>query len=724
MSVNQIRNIAIVTGIAGALLVGNVFAVSVGRVHLRSHTDLTPYAQNANVISEKTFALRGNIYDRSGNVIAQDNRTYNIICILSSDRPSAKGQVAYVKDKEHTAEVLSGILDIDYETCLNYLQRDVYQTELGKAGRSITKDVKDEIESYHLPGIEFTNSLLRVYPLGQFAANLIGYATADETGLETGRMGIEEVMNAYLTGTDGSRTYQVDKSGYILPGMREEVVSAHNGGNVYLTIDQGIQEALESSFQMTVERFSPDAVYGGAMEIRTGKIIAWGQSPSFDPNLLNITEFNNIGAQLPYEPGSTMKTFTWAAAINEGKYDGDAPANGDVYCYTSDENGNPVRAGEDDPRIGCIYNARRIFYGTVTNDLGLMKSLNTVAASVQNEMINPATHLEYLKRFGFFQEVDTDGIPEANGILNWSSAADRLSLSYGQGSTATMLQLMQAYSAIFSDGTMVKPYFIDSIRDPYDASNVLYQGETEVVGHPITPETAAQVQDILTRTVMDENGSATHYQIPECAIMGKTGTTEFAVGGSYESGKTITSFMCALPADDPKVLVYYAFRGDYDPKAHVDTEAQVSFLRKVAMTYSLSDSGEEPAAEGEEEVVSPIEIHSYDMPDLINHSLAYGYEKLADTDTEIIVLGEGSSVIDQYPRYGYSVQTGQRVFLLTDTSGFTMPNLIGWTRKDVIALWTVSGYEFRIEGEGKVKEQSVFPGSAVSKGTQIVVKLE
>ena len=330
---NTVPRIMLITLASIAVLVADVFCVSILQKHMNSDTALSAYLDSSNTIVEYTKAMRGNIYDRNGNVIAQDARTYNIVCILDENRPSIDGEITYVKDREHTAEVLSRILMIDYDKVLSLLNQDVYQTELGNAGRNLSRNVKEQIEAEEVPGIEFTDSIQRLYPNHTFASNLIGYAIGDENGSTVGQMGLELYLDSYLSGKDGKRVYQVDKNGYVLPGMREETISSVNGNDVYLTLDAGIQQALEAAFRQTAEQFEATSVWGGAMEIRTGKVIAWGQYPSFDPNSLeNITNYNNIGSQSAYEPGSTMKTFAWAAAINEGSYNGSDLADGNEFC--------------------------------------------------------------------------------------------------------------------------------------------------------------------------------------------------------------------------------------------------------------------------------------------------------------------------------------------------------------------------------------------------------
>lgn len=711
---NEVRRILIVTLAAIMLIASNVFFVTIGKVHLRSGTDLSIYADSANTVTETSLSLRGFIYDRNGQVIAQDNRTYDIVCVLSSARQSIEGQISYVKDKEGTAKVLSEILKIDYDKIMGYFSQDIYQTELGIGGRHLSQATKELIESYHLPGIEFTDSIKRIYPNGQFASNLVGFAQQDDYGITTGQMGLELYLNSYLSGTNGSRTYQTDKDGYRLPGMKDEVVSAVNGDDVYLTLDTSIQQTLEQSMSMTQSQFGADNVWGGVMEIKTGKVLAWGQSNSFDPNVREITDYTNTGAQVPYEPGSTLKTFTWAAAINEGKYNGSELTNGNSYCYGTDSQNNPIRATADNS-LGCVYNADRYQYGSVDFDTGLIYSLNSVAGTIQNEVITPDINLEYLRKFGFFNDVDTDGLPEATGTLNFTYPSDKLSLSFGQGSTVTMLQLMQAYSAVFSDGTMVKPYFVDSIRDGYDNSKYIYKANKTVVGHPITSDTAKQLQSILYRVVNDDKGTGRGYRIPECKVMGKTGTTELAVDGSYQSGKYIYSFMGALPADNPQILVYYAVQ--IDSSVPVNQQPQVNLLRRIAMQYGFAQQ----TAETPENTAETVSV--YEMPSLINHSLSYVQDTLSSYGTELYNLGDGNTVIRQYPQVGHSVTTGQKVFLVTNANTIYIPNMVGWSRQDVAGFWQATGLDVNISGDetSVVTSQDIPAGSYIEKGTAISI---
>ena len=715
---------------AAVVVAANVFLVTLGQYHLWSGTDLGAYASSASTRTVTLQARRGSIYDRNGVVIAQDVQSYNIICYLDKSRLGIKNRPAYVDDLVKTSQVLAEVLGMDavevYQTLSTKQIEGKYQTELGSKGRGLSKETKDLIESYDLNGVEFISTVSRQYPLGTFASYLIGYATANnEENLLTGKMGVELTLNDELTGVNGTKKYQADKSGYILPGMKSEVVEAVNGNDVILTLDQALQETLESAFEMTAELFDTERIWGSIMEIDTGKILAWGQSPGFDLNERVIDDYNNYGSQFGYEPGSTMKVFTYAAAIDSGAYDYTGLVDSSDYCY-GQKGGVPYRvpcgsAGQ----IGRITNAgTNKHWGMVDYDHGLIYSSNTVTASVLSELISPSVYKEYLNKFGFFQKVETDGISEIEGKLTYNYPSEKLALTYGQGSTVTMLQMMQAYSAVFGDGNMVKPYFIDEIRSSYNSSEVLYKAETEITGTPISQETAEYLQSVLYRVINDEDGTGKHYRIDETELIGKTGTAQIASGGSYSNSKTIASIMVALPANDPKYMIYYAFEGGYDRNAHYKTEPIKTVIRKVAQLYNLTDSLNVDTDGNKVQV----EIRDEIMPELINHSVEYALNKCEDLGLNALVFGEGNEVIFQMPEGGKSVITGDRIFVLTDQNQITMPDMTGWSRSDVTAFWTLANKTVKLgivmDGYGVVVSQNIPAGTVIQDKAELSVKLE
>ena len=202
----------------------NVLVVALGKVHLRSGTDLDVYVESVNTVHETIHADRGMIYDSNGIVVAQDESTYNIICYMDSSRVGVHNTIAYVDDIDYTARVLATCLNASEEDIKSILNsaKDKYQTELGLIGKDVSNEEKEAIEEYNLTGVEFVESVKRNYPLGEyFTPYLLGFAQVDENGKLVGKMGVESYLDTELSGVDGSRTYQADRNGYILPGMQE-----------------------------------------------------------------------------------------------------------------------------------------------------------------------------------------------------------------------------------------------------------------------------------------------------------------------------------------------------------------------------------------------------------------------------------------------------------------------------------------------------------------------
>jgi len=715
------------------IITANIFVIVVGKTHVKSDTDLTRYI-NASNVSETIIAKRGKIYDANGTVLADDVVTYDIICYLDESRTGD-----YIENKAETARMLAPILDMDVNDIYDLLSNDVYQVELGSKGRNLSKDQKDAIElemenskldnvyvdgvlentENDYNGIDFIESSKRVYPKGTFASYIVGFAQSDEDREMIGKMGVELDYDEYLKGTNGFTSYQTDENGYILEGMSEVRTEAINGNNVYMTLDEEIQDALESAFEKTNETFNVDRSWGAVMEVDTGKILAWGQYPSFDPNELEISDYNNYGSQYAYEPGSVMKSFIYAAAIDTGYYNGDTEIPSTAFMYDIID-GEITRVNYDNGIYKPIENyADKWWEGTITYDEGLIRSSNVATCSLLTEVINPTIYMDYLDSFGFFQEVGTR-LSEVTGNLNYTWPSEKLSLTYGQGSSVTMLQLLQGYSAIFSDGTMKKPYFVDKVVNSYDGSIVL-QNEPVISEEVIKPETAELLQDMLEKVVSDEDGTAKFYQMENIDIIAKTGTSQVAGVGGYDDSKMISSVMIGLPADNPKYMFYYAYQADEVYAAHQYNDAEMIVLNAIARKYQLNIESQDINLDDiqEDEV-----IQEFEMDNLINHSIEYANLKLEGTNSNIILIGDGDTVIDQLPKSGSTYFTYSNVLLLTDYNDFTMPNMYGWTKSEVIDFWTITGKEINIIGSGICSEQSLQPNSIVSNEDIIEVKLE
>ena len=708
---NMLRLIYFLAITVMTLCVINVFVVAILKIHVRSLTSLDSYIQSVSLVSETLRAKRGNIYDANGQIVAQDQKTYDVICYLDSSRMNGK-KPAYVVDPLYTSQVLANILDGDQEEIYALLTNNpsLYQTEIGLAGKNISEEQKNEIlTTPEIYGIGFKESYKRIYISGTFAPYLIGFAQSDDYGKLVGKMGLESYLNDELSGTDGKHVYQQDKNGYILTGMYEETIAAKNGYDVYTTIDVSIQQALETAFEEVKNDNNASKAWGAVVEINTGKIKAWGQMPSFDPNVLNIDDYNNMGSQVAYEPGSVMKAFIYAAAMDLGVYDGNAYFDSSSFCYYGS---NPYRvySGES---YGCISNASGKSWGDITLDYGLIYSSNVATSTLLTDYVGVENYANYLDAFGFFKLVDSDGIAETNGIKNYKYPSEKLALTYGQGSSVTMLQLLQAYTAIFGNGEMLKPYYIDKIVDS-ENNKVIYSGSKQVVGNPIKESTAKQMQDLMERVVSDPNGTAKYYAIDEVKIIAKTGTSEIIENGSYNSSDSITSVMLAFPYENPQYMIYFAYISPYDYLNHTYSTPIKNLIKKVVLLTGSAYQNEDTLGSN---------IIKENMPNVLNKNVNDANNLLNDQyNLNVIIIGNGNLVIDQYPLKDEIIYSGSKVFIKTEGE-IVLPDFSNWSKKEIIEYAYITGLNININGQGICTSQSISAGTTVDKYDLINIEL-
>ena len=329
--------------------------------------NLQDFASKRTTRTDTLYAKRGTIFDVKGNVLAQNVSSYTVIAYLSSTRTTNPNKPMHVVDKEYTAKCLSEILGIDYKTTLKYLSKEnVYQTELGAKSRGITELTKDKIEKLNLPGIDFIETQKRNYPYGRFLSYTLGYAKVHKTENEdgtiedkiVGELGIESKFNKELSGTDGYNFYQKDRNGYKIAGTDEITVEAIDGNNIYLTVDASIQLFVEQALNKAFDKYKAEWATIMVADAKTGAILASSTYPSFDPNIRDIKNYLDYNVSLAFEPGSTMKIYSYMAAMENGKYNGNEKYKSGVYTT------------KDGTEIGDWY---RKGWGTITFDEGFAR---------------------------------------------------------------------------------------------------------------------------------------------------------------------------------------------------------------------------------------------------------------------------------------------------------------------------------------------------------------
>ena len=341
------------------------------------------FAESRNTVSKTLTAKRGTIYDMSGNVLAQNVTSYTLIAYLDENR-STKTQINHVKDIDATAKALAPVLGADEQDLKEKLQngkdKGRYQIEFGSVGKNLTEIKKDEIEKLNLPGIDFEESYKRYYPNGDFASYILGYAKTneyyDKTGKLTtsidGELGIEAKFDDELKGTDGYLTYQQDRFGYKIPDTKEERIDALDGKDIYLTLDSAIQRFAETEVQKINSEYEPEWSLITVMDAKTGDILASASTPSFNPNLRNITSYENPLVSNAFEPGSTMKIYTYMCAIEKGTYNG----------------AETFKSGSIQVADATIRDWNNTGWGNITYDKGFEYSSNVGVSTMINHFID------------------------------------------------------------------------------------------------------------------------------------------------------------------------------------------------------------------------------------------------------------------------------------------------------------------------------------------------
>lgn len=657
--------------------------------------DLYEYALEKYLVEEVVKGRRGTLYDRDGNALAEQLTSYTLYANLYKEY----GDI--VEDLEGTAEKLSTVIDLSKEEIYEILSKDgAKQVEFGTAGRQLTYLEKEKIDALGLSGIKFRQNTKRFYPHGVFASHTIGYTKLDEqTSTLKGEMGLELYLDEYLAGKDGIIQYIKDKRGYLQPNKEEYVIEqARDGYDFYLTLDSTIQTFLEEAMENVYEQANPESLVAVVANPKTGEILAMGSRSSFDPNIRDIESYNNPIVSDPFEPGSTMKIYTYAAAINEGKYSGS-------QTYESGSrlvNGLTLRD----------YNTS---WGTLTYDQGFYRSSNTAIIDILNHWMSPDQFIEYLQAFGFGTQVGVPLPSESAGTLpaDWD-LTQKITAGYGQGILTTPMQHIQAISAILNEGQMMKPQLISQVSDS-NSDEILYQCESEQVGTPISAQTAEQVKQLMVGVVENEFGSGRiAYSLKDFTSGGKTGTAQIADGANgYLANEYLYSYIGFAPADDPQLVMYVAMK-----KPETGGHDKLGEIYRFVMQNALIYLGAEKTP-----VTDIADVYqNTEVPQLMNELVENAIVKIEEKGLEPIILGDGERIFAQLPKAQSSVSVGSKVFIQTSKT-YSLPNFTGWTKDEVVQFAMLTGLEVEYVGEGYVIEQSIPQGQLLTNPIAMTITL-
>ncbi|EKQ3420797.1 penicillin-binding protein [Enterococcus faecium] len=683
-----------------------LFAVRFSYIVIGGHVAGTSLAEKTKQLyqgSEVVKAKRGTIYDRNGVALAEDASSYSIKAILSKTYTSGDKKL-YVEEKnfDKIAEILHKNLSIDKKDALNILEdgakKELYQVEFGSYGKNISQETKQNIEAdmkkEGVAGLYFVDHQARMYPNGVFSSHFIGYAVPDkdENGL-VGKLGLESAYNDILSGKDGKIIYQKDNFQNPLPGTVAEEEKAVDGQDIYTTLDSRLQSYLETLMDQVNEEYQPEELTAVLMKAKTGEILAMGQRPTFNPETMEgLTGkdaiWRNFLVQDSYEPGSTMKVFTTAAAIEEGEFnENETFQSGKIQVEDATINDHDF--GEK---------------GVLTMRQALSWSSNVGMVILEQRL--GGRWYNYLQKLGFGQSTHSGLDDEVNGALPTLNIVDRAMSAYGQAVGVTNFQMMKAFTSIANNGTMIQPRYISKVVDPQTGEERTTQ--TEVLGQPFSKETTEKVREYMRDVVESENYGSVYgvYSVPGYNVSAKTGTAQIASDtGGYQTGDTayLYSIVEMVPSEDPDYVLYLTMK---HPKTY-DRMALAKIanpLMKRAMDFK----------ETEEDSDTETKTEKVSVADYRNLEADVAAADAQKSGLQPVVIGNGKKVQKQSTANGDQLISGEKLILYTGGDKL-MPDVTGWSKADIMKLGKILGIEVSFDGDGYCVKQELAPYEKITE---------
>ncbi|GFO68895.1 penicillin-binding protein [Geomonas limicola] len=632
-----------------------VFVVTAGRAFYLQVLQKERLVKLAEKQHQRVVALtpgRGGIFDQ-----------HNAPLAVSIEMDSCYAEVKHLENVPEAATRLAPLLGYsvaELEAKLKASRNFVW------LGRRLAPEAAQKIRDLDLEGIGFVKETKRFYPNSEVAAHVIGFTGTDPGGLE----GVERKYDSTILGNTGFLVTQRDALGRDIDLKQAgEGKSGTKGNNVVLTLDKNVQYIAEKELAQAVVKNGAKGGIAVVMEPETGRVLAMANYPTFNPNSpfkYGPTTLRNHAISDSFEPGSTFKIFLVAAALENH-----AIRPGDSFNC---ENGVYNFAGR------TIHDTHK--YATLTVPQILKYSSNIGAAKIGSRL-GPERLYAALTGFGFGEKSDIDLPGEAGGLLRKQSkwyGIDLATISFGQGVTATALQIATAVSAVANGGNLMKPYLVDHIAD--DSGNVIKQFGPQVKRRVISPDTAKKVAQML-EGVVNEGGTGTGAAVDGYRVAGKTGTAQKADGRSYSAKKRTASFVGFVPLENPKLTILVVvdepttspYGGVVAAPAFSAIAQQTLCYLKVPLDHSAKKKAE-PVQEKKEAQPAP-------------------------------EAAEGGTVEG-------SVVAGN--------DAGSMPNFRGMSMRQVLRIMEKRGLNVKLQGSGRAVEQSPPPGSRITTQDPVWVR--
>ena len=699
-------------------------------------------------------AHRGTIYDRNMNILAFSETVENVYL----DPHELKQSKA---DLDLIARELGQILDADPERILK-LGKDLtkrYQQIAADVDESVAAEVRAFINSNVISGIHLEPSSKRTYPYGTLAAQVIGFTNASNTGSE----GIEASYNAFLEGTAGKVITTKGNNEMDMPYSYEKYVEAIPGCDVVLTLDATVQSCLEKQMEAAIARYDvQNGAFGMVMEVKTGRILAMATLGSYDPNnyleiadetalqeteqlrlnylalpegseayekakaayeaavtAARLKQWRNRVLSDGYEPGSTFKVLTMAAALDCGAID----LKTGFHCSGSEK--IPGRSQ-------LLHCWRSTGHGSETTAQALQNSCNLAFAHIALKLGGERFY-DYISRFGIMEKTGIDLAGESKGVFfskelivdtdKWGTAS-LTSGSFGQTFKLTPLQLVRAISSVVNGGNLMEPYIVSEVLDA--GGNTVLQQEPTVIRQVISPETSKTMCELL-KSVVDV-GTAKNASVAGFSIGGKTGTSE-KIDILDENGQPtldkIVSFVGIAPMDDPEYIVLVALdtpsraTGTYISGGVMAAPTVGAVMADILPYLGVKQTFSEEDAAGKVVVLNDYSGLTPKEADKL----------LKQNNITAQYIGTGETVTGQIPKQGASVPGGSQILLYLGDEApeqtVEVPDFAGMNRQQAsdaagaLGLYILASGNQEISPAITVTAQEIAPKTQVPVGTTI-----
>jgi cell division protein FtsI/penicillin-binding protein 2 len=520
----RLRLVLIGLGLVSGLIVIQLLRIDFGSSNVVYFRDL---GDTISQLSREFSPARGRIFDREGELLATNDVQYELF--LSP---------AYVIKPKEVADTLSDLLDKSVNDMLAAAESDSPYVLIE---RPLSREMGEKIKALQASGeVNLTGLALepiphRYYPGGQLASQVTGFVAYNQEGRQVGYFGVEGFYNDLLSGRP------IEGVERFVPFDVQPDPTPDQGADLYLTLDRDIQYLVEVTMAEAITQYGAEGGTIIVLNPKNGEILGMSSWPTYDPNNYTThppTDPENPAVSGQYEPGSTFKVLTVAAALDSGLVNPTTPFVDSGFLEVGG--------------IG-IRNWNRGAFGPVDITGCLRYSINTCMATLSTSM-GPTTFYNYMSAFGLGHLTNVDLAAEVPGRLKKPGDSDWFDSdlgtnAFGQGVAVTPLQLVTAVSAVANGGTMMQPHILLRVQNGENVHTI----QPQVLGRPIKPETAATLSEMLAQSL--EQGEGDQALVPGFRISGKTGTAQIPIPGGYDFERTIASFIGWGPVDDPRFVV-------------------------------------------------------------------------------------------------------------------------------------------------------------------------